>query len=290
MKTLIGITSFGGLPFLELAICSLQETVTEPNVDILVVVGKPDDSEMRRWLEERSIRYIQNPANNGFPSSVNDCYDAAFVDGDYSNLIIQGNDVVAMPGAIDTMIQRAASEPEFDIFCASEFNSRFLFDNYPEARKYFHGENLFFNDFTVRPWELHKDFRENTIQPDTLKDVRNLTLFKRRCFEAVGYADVNFWPNGYWEDNDYARRCHLLGMRAAGLPSASFFHFWSRTIHQNESRDHGKYYTRNQDWYERKWGTRTWGEEKFATPFETGPIDIPDRDGEEKMISYWRDL
>lgn len=290
MKTLIGITSFGGLPFLELALRSLQETITVPDVDILVVVAKPGDTEMEEFCKVRGFRTIVHHENQGFPASCNDIYDAAFVDGSYDNVIFQGNDVVAMPEAIDTMVHRAASEPDFDIFCASEFNSRFLFDNYPEARQYFHGENLVFTDFSARPWELHKDFRENTIQPDTLKDVRNLTLFKRRCFEVVGYADVNFWPNGYWEDNDYARRCHLLGMRAAGLPSACFFHFWSRTIHQNEGRDHGKFYTRNQDWYEVKWGTRTWGEEKFATPFETGPIDIPSRDGEEKIIERWRNL
>lgn len=302
MKTLIGVTSWGNLPFLELCLRSFQETITRSDVEILVVVARPDDSEMRNWLDQRGFKYIQHSENKGFAGSINDILDYAFVDGDFEAVIIAGNDIVAMPGAIDTMIARAETEQEYDLFCASEFNSRFLVTNYPEVRDFFKGESLIFEDFASRPWEVHKDFRENTLEPDTLKDVRNLTLYRRRAFEVVGYADVGFFPNAYWEDNDMARRCHLLNVRACGLPSASFFHFWSRSIWQGEGRAHNKFYTRNQDWYEQKWGTRVWGQERFSLPFDgvlrilpngavvKPTLEIPDRDEESRIISYWKSL
>jgi len=273
-RTLIAISSFGGLPFLEITLREIQRTVKSDNVALLVVVAKPNDFEMQKFLEVRGIPYLADKENRGFASNINDAYDAAFTHGNFDNLIIMGNDVVPMPGAIDAMIQ-TAEETEWEMVCGSEFNSRFLYDNYPEARKYFRGENLVFDDFSARPWELHKDFREG-IEPHARKDIRNMTLFKRSAFEKVGYADVNFWPNGYWEDNQYCERCDHLGVSACGLAEAAFFHFWSRTIHQNASRDHGAYFARNEEYFKRWKENPEW--------------KINTRLGEDAAIDKWRNL
>jgi GT2 family glycosyltransferase len=302
VKHLVSICAYGGLPFLEICLRSIQETVKTPDIGILVTVAKPNDSEMKRWLDERGFNHIDHHDNKGFAGSINDALDVAFIDGNYDTLTILGNDTVLMPGALDSMVEYAETT-DWEMLCGSEFDVRFLHANYPEIRHLFTGPNLVFNDFSQRPWEVHKDFRENTIQPDTLKDVRNFTLYKKSVFEKVGYADVNFYKNGYYEDLCYARRCHLLGIKAAGLPGSSFFHWWSRTIHQNEAGDHGKFYERNAQYYEWKYGTRTWGEEKYQLPFNGQPftlpgsdivipatLDIPDRDQESKIISYWRNL
>lgn len=305
-KTLIGIVSYGGLPFLELALRSIQETTDK--VDVCVVVAKPDDTEMKRFLHHRNINAISHGMNAGFPASVNDLCDAAFkkdcrfwtgTDGDFDNLIIIGNDVVAMPGAIDAMIE-TADTTDFEMVCGSEFNAQFLVTNYPEARQFFHGENLIFNDFTARPWELHEE-RRTGIEPHQRKDIRNFTLFKRSAFEKAGYADCNFWPNGYFEDNDYALRCDKLGVSACGLAQAAFFHFTSRTIHQNASRDHGGYFSRNGGHYTHKWGGPVGGE-RYDLPydgrgFQLSPdiflqpeMKISSRDQETTIINYWSKL
>jgi len=299
-KTLIGITSFGGLPFLKLAIRSIRETATVP-VDICVIVAKPGDKEMWDWLREEKILWIRNDENKGFPASVNDLYEFAFTLGDYDNLIICGNDVVLLPGAIDAMIH-TANTTDYEMICGSEFDVRFLVNNYPEARQYFQGENLVFTDFNARPWELHKDFR-NGVEPDCRKDIRNFTLFKRSAFEKVGYADVNFFPNGYFEDLNACLRLDRAGVSACGLKEAAFFHFWSRTIHQGESREHSKFYQRNERYYIEKWGGG-WQQEKYALPFHGDPyylgggigivleptLRIADRWQEAKIIEYWSRL
>lgn len=270
-KTLIGISSFGGLPFLELCLRGIQETVTR-TVQLFVVVAKPGDQEMVDFLTNRGIPHRMDTENRGFASNINDAYDRAFVNDDIDNLIICGNDIVPMPGAIDAMIATAETT-DWEMVCGSEFNSRFLVDNYPDARQYFRGDTLLFDDFTARPWELHKDFREG-IEPHARKDIRNMTLFKRSAFEKVGYADVNFWPNGYFEDNQYCDRLDHVGVSACGLAQAAFFHFWSRTIHQSVDRPHGTYFARNQQYYN-KW--------------KENPVwRIADRSGENEAIRHWR--
>lgn len=282
-KTLIGIVSYGGLPFLELALRSIQETISDPlAVEPLVIIAKPGDLEMEGFLRQRGIMHFTHSENNGFPASVNDLYEAAFGNRDeviqkwnfvphYDNLIIMGNDVVALPGSIDALI-RTADTTDYEMVCGSEFNSRFLFDNYPEARPFFRGDNLLFDDFTARPWELHKE-RRSGIEPHARKDIRNFTLFKRSAFEKVGYADASFWPNGYFEDNQYCERCDHFGVSACGLLDAPFFHFWSRTIHQGENREHGKWFGLNRERYDEWKANPVW--------------KIGSREGEAEMIKKW---
>lgn len=298
-KTLIGICAYGGLKFLEMGLAALRE---QKGFDVLVIVAKPGDEEMRQSISRNpageAIYYTMHPSNRGFAAAINDMYDAAFVHGDYDNLIIMGNDVVPMPGTIEAMI-KCADETDYEMVCGSEFNARFLVDHYPETRKFFHGDNLIFTDWGARPWLLHKDGQIG-VEPDTRKDIRNLTLFKRSAFEKAGYADVNYYPNAYFEDNCYGRKCDLLGVKACGLKEAAFFHFQSRTIFQNASRDHGKFFNRNREYYLHQWHGLP-GHEKLDTPFGGGPyrlgqIEVPcdmkidTRVHEDACIEYWANL
>lgn len=298
-KTLICISSFRGIPFLEITLREIQRTVTRSNVDLFVVVADPKDFEMVHFLSARGIRHQRDEINRGFASNVNDGYDAAFVNGDYDYLICCGNDVVVMPGAIDAMIETADRE-KFQMICGSEFSSQFLVNQYPEARKFFKGDELIFTDFDARPWELHKDFR-NGVEPDCRKDIRNLTLFKRSAFEMAGYDDVNYFPGAYFADNSYGRKCDLLGVSAAGLLEGSFFHFTSRSIRQSVNRDHGKYFSRNGGHYVHCWGGPVGGE-RYALPydgrgFQLSPeiflkpeMKIASREQEDAIIQYWSTL
>lgn len=295
-RTLVGICAYGGLPFLELGLAALRE---QSGFNVLVIVAKPDDTEMAMRLSNLQVPHLHNFENRGFPAAVNDFYDVMRIKG-YDNLIIMGNDVIPMPGTIEAMI-RCADTTDYEMVCGSEFNARFLTDHYPEARKFFRGENLVFTDWGAKPWLLHQD-GQTGVEPDTRKDIRNLTLFKRSSFEKVGYDDVNFWPNGYFADNDYGRRCDLLGVRACGLKEAAFFHFTSRTIHQNAERAHHLFFERNREYYRHKWHGIP-GAEKLDTPFGGGPyrllspdntvIDVPcemkisTREHEARCIEYW---
>jgi GT2 family glycosyltransferase len=303
MKTLIGFGTFGNLGFTKLLVRGIRETATEP-VEMFAIVGKPDDHATAQWLEEQGIAHRHHATNKGFPASINDLYDHAFKRGVFDNLIIAGNDVVPYPGAIDEMI-RLAAEGEWEWICASQFDAHSLVARYPEARKFFHGDNLTFTDFEARPWELHEPTRlaelasgRDVIERDCIKDVRNLALFTRASFEKIGYDDVNFWPGGYFADNDYCYRARLAGIRACGLPRAAYFHFWSRTIHQEGGSTTARHFERNRGFYVQKWGGE-FNAELWTVPFngrehELGAVDLAS-DGairgrilEPAIIEHWR--
>lgn len=298
MRTLLGIVCFGNHNFTELTLRAIRDTV-KSEVSTLVVVGKPGDAVSINTAFDFHTAIMPHTENKGFPASLNDIYDWAFVNGEFDNVLFMGNDVVPYHGAIDAMIG-AAESPEWEMFCASEFNSQNLVARYPEARKYFAGPNLNFTDFSARPWELHKDFRSPGIEPNTMKDIRNMTLFKRSVFEKIGYADVNFWPGGYFEDNDYCTRAMRAGVKACGLPHAAFFHFWSRTIHQGSGSTAPAHFQRNELFYQNKWGGG-FGNETFTLPFGghspdlgasgiklPATLKISDRADEARIIEYWR--
>lgn len=292
-KTLLAVCAYGGLPFLKMGMAAIRDCA----IDRLVVAAKPGDSEMHEWLKSQPCGVIFHRENLGFAAAINDMLDHAFVSGNYDNLIIMGNDVVPLESAVEAMVE-CADTTDFEMVCGSEFNSRFLYDNYPKARKFFHGENLVFKEFGARPWLLHTD-RQTGIEPHSRKDIRNFTLFKRSAFEKAGYADVGFWSNGYYEDLDACRRLDRTGVSACGLKDAPFFHFWSRTVHQGENRDHGKLYRQNEHLYREKWGglwqTETYEQPYHGDPYELAPgliiqpeMRISSRDQEEEIIKFWR--
>jgi GT2 family glycosyltransferase len=92
-------------------------------------------------------------------------------------------------------------------------------------------------------------------------------LLSKRCYEAVGSFDEEFFP-AYFEDNDYHYRMRLAGWRAICHPQAMFYHFGSRT--QNESGPQpvvaSPQFNANRAYYERKWGGPP-GHETHRRPF-----------------------
>lgn len=84
----------------------------------------------------------------------------------------------------------------------------------------------------------------------------------------VGWFDENFYP-AYKEDQDYAYRCHLAGVRRADIEGFAANHIGSQTINSNPI-----YYTKNQvthfNWnlnhYRMKWGGDA-NQERFVTPY-----------------------
>jgi GT2 family glycosyltransferase len=298
-KTLIGIVTFGGLDFTKLAVRSLQETITHKDVEVFIVVGKPGDIETAEWCKESMIPHIIHEENHGFPASVNDIYKYGWVDNDYDNIIIMGNDVIAYPYAIDRMIDLAEAS-SYELICANEFDVRALCIEFPEARPYFSGDALLFTDFSARPWELFQDYKASkALAPAAIANVQNLCLYKRSVFDKIGYTDANFYP-AYFIDNDYARRAVNADLKCCTMPDAVYFHFWSRTIKQGTGgASNHKFFTANREFYRMKWNG-DFGKEGFTIPFDgvdfnltesiklPGALKISDNSLDREIAAYWR--
>src|SRR5688572_27959552 len=152
-RTLIGISTFGNLDFTRLAVRSIRETAKK-DVSVLVVVGKPDDTETRDFAHEHADMVIQHDRNWGFPASCNDVLDAAWKHADFDFCILMGNDVIAYPGCVDGMIEMAESG-QWEQVCGTMYEVQTLLRDHPEAAEFFTGPNFVFSDFAARPWELH---------------------------------------------------------------------------------------------------------------------------------------
>ncbi len=301
MENLVGIVTYGNLEFTKMAVRSVWETVNSP-FDLFLVVGKPGDKKTPAWLDSQGIQYTAHDANYGFPFSVNDIYDYAWVDNDYRNLVIMGNDVIAYPYAIDSLIHVADTTDNVWV-CAREYDVKTLCKEYPEAGKYFNiGSNYNFTKFDERPWEIAIE-KSEWIKPEIetddsgLSDVHNLALFTREVFEKIGYIDVNFYP-AYYEDNDYVRRAVNAGVtNSCRVLNSIYFHFWSRTLHQGTGGSNPSYFHENRTFYMRKWGG-DFGYELFDEPFNGEPYYLGDsillpefgihsREDEYDIIDFW---
>ena len=108
-------------------------------------------------------------------------------------------------------------------------------------------------------------------------------------FDKIGYADVNYWPSGYFEDNDYCRRALLMGAKAIKAEGAWFFHFWSRAAFEtNLGEIYGKQLQNCAQYYFKKWGGMV-GDERFAYGFMELPNKIPTRAHERTAVDYFLD-
>ena len=193
-KTIVGIVTYGNLPFTKLTAESIIET-TKNKFDFIFVVGKPGDWETRNWCANNNYPHIVHDKNYGFPYSINDIYDHSFGFHNADNLIIAGNDIVAYPYAVDSLIN-LANETDYEAISTTEFNVKDLIKKYPETRQYFIGDTYKIKDFGSKCWNKFTDYSEkiNIISDGGLIDLHNLALYKKSVFNKVGYIDVNFFP------------------------------------------------------------------------------------------------
>lgn len=280
-NTLVGIVTFGNTNFTKLAVQSIRDTAKE-HVDFFLVIGKPGDTETKDWIiSQGDIAYIEHDTNWGFPYSLNDIYDYAWKQCNYDYLILAGNDVVAYPGCIDSLIDLANSS-DYECISSLQYDAKNLLSDFPEVADKFSGDNLIFSDFSSRPWDKFSGYNEPTnISDMELHDIQNLCLYKKSVFDRVGYTDVAFFP-AYFVDNDYARRLALSCTKYCTLSNSRFFHFWSRTIHQGSGGSNHQYFRSNELYYKTKWGG-VFGEET-----KLPDIKISDRFFEQQIVNHWR--
>lgn len=281
MSTLVAMVTFGNYRFSRLTIESIKRTTKNP-VDFFVIVGKPGDIETVEWLTSEGIPFILHAENWGFPKSINDIYDYAWKMNNYDNLVIVGNDVIAYPHSIDSLINLATIS-DYEVISATQYDVRDLIREFPSVSRYFSNDKCIINDFSQEPWNNFTNYSERLdIKHMQLLDIQNMCLYKRNVFDSVGYTDVAFFP-AYYIDNDYANRIVKANIKCCSLGNARFFHFWSRTIHQGNGGSTSKYFENNRMYYVTKWGGEPGNE--TATP----TVKVDTRDHETDTIRMWRD-
>ena len=136
MKTAIGIVTYGNAQFTRLGLVEIIKRVKDWRETICLVAGKPGDTDTVDLARTYGTEIIRHQENKGFPASINDLYDWAWGEGRFDNLIMMGNDVVPFPGAIDALINQAATT-DYELIAGSELDARSLVERYPDARQHF---------------------------------------------------------------------------------------------------------------------------------------------------------
>jgi GT2 family glycosyltransferase len=93
-------------------------------------------------------------------------------------------------------------------------------------------------------------------------------LMRSWCFQQIGDFDEAFSP-AYFEDNDYAHRLALAGMKTKVAPNCGLTHVVSgtlKTFNEGERAAHNANFERLRSHYVQKWGGLP-SHERFKTPF-----------------------
>jgi len=296
MRIQVGMVTFGNLNYSKLAIDSLYASTDIP-IELVIIVGKPGDLETQKWAKSIGATVITHNINKGFPASLNDIYDIFWVGKDSRDpILILGNDVVVYPLAVDRLLNYYHLTKCDWVSSQQLYTPKKYCELFPSYRSYFSDDFSAVEGFDYR-WLLKDYIYQKEIPTDVQEilvhdlttynqvgDSHNLCLFSRNLFSKIGYVDVNFFP-AYFEDNDYARRAQLANLKMVQLVSSHYFHFWSRTIYEeNMKKTNDKYFPKNKKYYIKKWGGVP-GQEKITTP-----ENIVSRDYEETVLDYWRNV
>lgn len=248
MRTLVGMVTYGCLPFTKRAVKSLDGLES-----FFLVVGDPTDKKTDRWAQKGGFDYCGlsvDLENVGFPADVNQIFDQAFVKGHYGAVILCGNDIEAHGFCIHRLNNCGKSTGS--VVCAQNVDE-------------------------------FEDIKLTYLVEGSDKDIFNCALFPRSAFKAVGYLDANFWPGGYFSDNDYARRLKLAGVPIRMLVGAEYRHEVSATKKAGTGTT-DRQFERNRNYYIQKWGGPP-GEE---TRHSKSLIRIASRKNDAAIAAFWR--
>ena len=266
MRLTISCAAFNNIKYTKLFVNSI--VCSCPHEVFIVDNGSVDYTP--NWLKEQGIKHTRYNENRGFSYAYNDCLDYALKDDD-DLLLFCGNDIVFRPESIDFMV-KAITESDYEMLCGNEVLNKEILTENKDALANF-------------KYKFSFDEKQYTELKYSQGGMNHSCLVRKKsAFDKVGYYDVNFYP-AYFEDNDYARRCDLLGVKYGTVESAVFYHFWSRSIHEGGLKQlNDRRFTHNRAYYAHKWGGLV-GKETYDLPFGNGELKIDSRYYEQNLLA-----
>ncbi len=266
MKLTISCAAFNNIKYTKLFLDSI--VCSFPHEVFIINNGSVDDT--AEVLKERGVPHVNYKENRGFSYAYNDALDRSLKSDD-DLLLFCGNDIVFRPDSIDYLV-RGMLETDYEMLCGNEVLNKEILSENKDALQNFKYKFSF----------EEQKYTELLYSPGGMN--HSCLIRKKSVFDKVGYYDVNFFP-AYFEDNDYARRCELSGIKYGTVESAIFYHFWSRSIHEGGLRElNNRRFNLNRAYYVHKWGGAV-GEERYNKPFSNGDIKIDSRFYEQTLLS-----
>lgn len=315
MKLFVGMVTFGNLKYTRHAWAALEREIPglrERETPSLLVVGDPYDSQTARWAAAQGIPTVKHERNWGFAVSVNDILDAYQQTHETAPadaqpwLLLVGNDVVVLPGAIAALIA-AAEAGGVDHVIGRQMTSWDLVRRQPALRRWFFDTS----ELPLREGVPDDEIAQLQAPPasggrmlplETTGELQNLYLASPQAAMAIGYLDPNFFP-AYFGDNDVVRRAAVQGLRLGMALDAWYLHFLSRARFEAVGVNvTDRYFQLNSRYYTSKWGGPP-GAELHRRPFAGAAFEFGDgrlldngafiggrmaEPIEKEAVEYWR--
>jgi GT2 family glycosyltransferase len=230
MPTLIAIAVFNGHNAVERCLSALASAATQATHRVLIVNDGSTDERIAPLLDgfaqERAkngvenVQVRHNAENRGFTWNVNQAI-SALRPGEH--LLLLNSDTLVTDGWLDQML--AIAESDVRIGTVTPFSNNATICSLP--------------DFS-REWPVpHASERARIAQALAANPVAAIDiptaigfcmLITRACLAAVGKFDVENFPRGYGEENDFCRRADAKGFRNVLCPNAYVGHIGGQSF------------------------------------------------------------
>lgn len=238
------VVTYNNREWNERCLVSLRERNEWPNLEVVVVDnasqdGSPELLRQQAALDPR-IRLVLNDDNRGFAAANNQ--GLALSTGRV--LVLLNNDTVATRGFLASFTRHLLADPTIGLLGASTNEIA------NEARV----DEVGYDDLEeLHPWAA--DFvREHDGQ---LEDLSMLAMFciawTRETFERIGELDERFVV-GMFEDDDYAKRAHELGLRTVVARDAFVHHAGRASFKSIGDARYFEIFETNRARFQEKWG------------------------------------
>jgi len=253
-KASIIIVTFDNLKLNRLCLESIFARTEWPNFEVIVIDNNSTDG-TPRYLKEAekvfpNLRVILNRKNLGFAAANNIGLRRAT--GDY--LVLLNNDTIVTRGWISTLIRHLHGDPTIGLI-GPVTN---VIGNEAQV-------NVDYTGVEDMPAWAATFVR---VHDGEVFSIPMLAMFcvamKREVFEKVGWLDEQFGI-GMFEDDDYAQRIKLAGLRLVCAADSFVHHFGQAAF--KKLIENGKYealFEENRRRYERKWNME-WVPHKYGT-------------------------
>ena len=219
MSTLVCVPVFNGFDSVARCLAALAKAqVTAPFRTLIINDASPDERIRglldAHVLQHKNTQVRHNKENRGFTSNVNQALFAALAN---EQVCLLNSDALVTHGWLDEML--ACVHRDARIGTVTPFSNNATICSFPDFSRAWPVP-----DFEQRE-RVARTLRDAPIAPiDLPTGVGFCMLISAACRAAVGRFDIENFPRGYGEENDFCMRAAAAGFRNVLCPNAYVAH------------------------------------------------------------------
>jgi GT2 family glycosyltransferase len=221
---------FNGIAATERCLNSLVETKIRATHRILIVNDASSDARVAPMLDRFArecakrgtldVQVRHNAINRGFTWNVNQAIAALLPD---EHLLLLNSDTLVTDGWLDEMI--ATAESDTKIGTVTPFSNNATICSLPDFSREWPVP-----DASERARIARQLAAQRAAAIDIPTAIGFCMLMTRACLDAVGKFDIEHFPRGYGEENDFSMRAAAKGFRNVLCPNAYVAHEGSQSF------------------------------------------------------------